>query len=107
MNIDRRHFYTTLVSIAIPITLQNVISSSLNLVDTIMIGQLGTVEIAAVGLANRFYFILILILFAVSSGTAIFTAQFWGKKDIQHIGKVMGIALVLSIFIAAIFSLGA
>ena len=107
MNIDRRHFYTTLVSIAIPITLQNVISSSLNLVDTIMIGQLGTIEIAAVGLANRFYFILILVLFAVSSGTAIFTAQFWGKKDIQHIGKVMGIALVLSIFIAAIFSLGA
>jgi Na+-driven multidrug efflux pump len=47
------------------------------------------------------------VSFAISSGTAIFTAQFWGKKDVQHIGKVMGIALVLIIAISFIFSFGA
>ena len=104
---DRRHFYHTLVKLAIPVAIQNTITSSLNLVDTIMIGQLGAVEVAAVGLANRLFFVLILTLFALSSGTAIFTAQFWGKKDIQHIGKVMGVALALCIGIASVFSIAA
>jgi len=97
-------FYKTLLSLGIPITIQNTITSSLNLVDMLMIGQLGTNEVAAVGLANRFYFIFILITFALSSGTAIFTAQFWGKKDIQSISRVMGIALILSIIISFVFT---
>lgn len=105
--VDKRQFYQTLVKLAIPVSLQNMISSSLNLVDTVMIGQLGAVEVAAVGLANRLFFVFILVSFAISSGTAIFTAQFWGKKDVQHIGKVMGIALVLIIAISFIFSFGA
>lgn len=102
---DKQFFYKTLVSLAVPITLQNTITSSLNLVDTVMIGQLGTVEVAAVGLANKVCFVLILVLFAISSGTAIFTAQFWGRKDVENIGRVMGIALVLSVAISILFSI--
>ena len=98
-------FYKTLLSLGIPVTIQNTITSSLNLVDMLMIGQLGTNEVAAVGLANRFYFVFILITFALSSGTAIFTAQFWGKKDIQNIGKVMGIALILSMIVSFVFTI--
>ncbi|GAK58850.1 MATE efflux family protein [Candidatus Vecturithrix granuli] len=104
---EKRQFYQTLVKLAIPVSIQNMISSSLNLVDTIMIGQLGAVEVAAVGLANRLFFVFILVSFAISSGTAIFTAQFWGKKDVQHIGKVMAIALTLIIAVSLIFSFGA
>lgn len=104
---EKRQFYQTLVKLAIPVSIQNMISSSLNLVDTIMIGQLGAVEVAAVGLANRLFFVFVLVSFAISSGTAIFTAQFWGKKDVQHIGKVMGIALALIIAVSLIFSFGA
>ena len=104
---EKRQFYQTLVKLAIPVSIQNMISSSLHLVDTIMIGQLGAVEVAAVGLANRLFFVFILVCFAISSGTAIFTAQFWGKKDVQHIGKVMAIALTLVIAVSLIFSFGA
>lgn len=104
---NKRHFYQNAAKLAIPVTIQNTITSSLNLVDTIMIGQLGGVEVAAVGLANRLFFVLILTLFALSSGTAIFTAQFWGKKDVRHIGKVMGVALVLGVGITLIFSAAA
>lgn len=81
--------------------------SSLNLVDTVMVGQLGAVEVAAVGQANRFSFILILTLFAVSSGTAIFTAQYWGKKDVARIGNVTAIALAFNLTIASGFCLAA
>ncbi len=107
MTEENRHFYAKLFRIAIPITIQNGIMSSLNLVDTIMIGQLGAVEVAAVGLANRFYFILILILFGMSSGAAMFTAQFWGKGDLEHIGKVMAIALIFGLCVAFGFSAAA
>ena len=106
-HIGKSHFYTTLLTLAIPVSIQNAVSSSLNLVDTFMIGQLGEVSIAAVGLANRVFFLMVLTLFALSSGTAIFTAQYWGKKDIRHIGKVMGIALVLNMMTALTFSLAA
>ncbi len=91
----------------IPVTIQNIFMSSLNLVDTVMVGQLGAVEVAAVGQANRFSFILILTLFAVSSGTAIFTAQYWGKKDVARIGNVTAIAFALNLTIASGFCLAA
>ena len=104
MDTESRQFYKTLLKLAIPVTIQNTITSSLNLVDTVMIGQLGDIEIAAVGLANRYFFILMLLLFALSSGTSIFTAQFWGKKDTQRIGVVMAIALLPALGFAFVFS---
>lgn len=91
----------------IPVTIQNIFMSSLNLVDTIMVGQLGATEVAAVGQANRFSFILIIVLFAVSSGAAIFTAQYWGKKDVARIGSVTAFAFALNITIASGFCLAA
>jgi len=104
---EKRQFYKTLFKLAVPVTIQNTITSSLNLVDTIMIGQLGATEVAAVGLANRLFFIFIIIAFAVSSGTAIFTAPYWGKKDVVQIGKVMGIALIFNGVIAILFTIAA
>jgi len=101
-----RTFYQTLLKLAIPVTIQNVLMSSLNLVDTLMIGQLGAVEVAAVGQANRFFFVFLLLVFAISSGTAIFTAQYWGKKDVEHIGKVMAIALFVNLAVSIFFWFG-
>ncbi len=100
-----RQFYKTLLHIAIPIAAQNLVASSLNMVDTIMIGRLGETEIAAVGLANQVFFLFMLFLFGVSSGSAIFTAQFWGKRDIESIRKVLGIGLATAGMAALFFSL--
>jgi len=84
-NNKEKNFYKAMLAIALPITLQNLISSSLNMVDTIMIGRLGETEIAAVGLANQIFFLFALLLFGTNSGASIFIAQFWGKKDIVNI----------------------
>ena len=105
MKPELRQFYKTVLQLAIPVTIQNIFMSSLNMVDTIMVGQLGAVEIAAVGQANRFSFIMIIVLFAISSGTAIFTAQYWGKKDLERIGTVTAIAMGLNSAIALGFCL--
>ncbi|MBE3102484.1 MAG: polysaccharide biosynthesis C-terminal domain-containing protein, partial [Firmicutes bacterium] len=101
---EDKQFYKTLLHLAIPIAAQNLVSSSLNMVDTIMIGGLGEIEIAAVGQANQLFFLFSLLLFGVNSGSAIFTAQFWGKRDVKNIRRVLGIGLMTSIIAAAFFT---
>jgi putative MATE family efflux protein len=102
-----KEFYKSLFAIAIPVMLQNFINSLVNMLDTVMIGRLGTVEIAAVGLGNQIFFLYNLTLFGICSGGAIFTAQFWGKKDVPGIRKNMGFCMTLTLIVAAVFTVGA
>ena len=104
---DDRQFFRGLFALAIPIMLQNLINSLVNMLDTIMIGRLGTVEIAAVGLGNNLFFLYNMFLFGICSGGAIFTAQFWGKGDIPGIRKNMGFCMTLNLITAAFFTLAA
>jgi putative MATE family efflux protein len=102
-----RAFYKSLFTLSIPIMLQNLINSFVNMVDTVMVGRLGTTEIAAVGLANNVFFLFTMILFGICSGGAIFTAQFWGRKDILGIRKNTGLCLLLNSIAALLFTLAA
>ncbi|MDR2767886.1 MAG: MATE family efflux transporter [Treponema sp.] len=101
---DDRDFYKSLFTLAVPIMLQNLVNSFVNMLDTIMIGRLGTTEIAAVGLGNQVFFLFTMILFGICSGGAIFTAQYWGKKDIAGIRKNTGLCLMLNTAVAALFT---
>ncbi len=92
-----RTFLASLVKIALPIIIQLIITNGLSLVDITLIGQLGDTAVAGVGLANQAYFLLTLLLFGVSSASAIFTAQYWGLRDIKNIRKVLGICVLLSL----------
>ena len=105
MNIIKKNrlFLLSLLGISIPIIIQNFISSSLNLVDNFMIGRLGDTAIASVGLPNQFFFLFVLILFGVNSGTGIFVSQFWGKKDISNIKKVLGISIITGTTVSLFF----
>ena len=100
-------FFPMLVTIALPIILQNLMQSLVNMLDTIMVGQLGAVAIAAVGLGNQIFFMLNMVLFGISSGAAIFVAQYWGKKDIGGLRKTVGLALTLATAVAALFTAAA
>lgn len=92
---DKRQFYRRMLSIAIPIIIQTLITSSLNMVDSVMVGQLGVDSIAAVGLANKVNSMLIIVLQGFATGAAIFSAQYWGKGDTTGISKVLMITLVI------------
>lgn len=96
-------YYRTLVRLAGPIALQSLISSSLNFVSVFMIGQLGEVPIASIGLANQVWFLLNLMVFGISSGTSMFVAQLWGKKDVPNIRRVVGLTVKLGLAAAIIF----
>ncbi len=97
-------FLSKLFTLALPIILQNFINSFVNILDTVMIGRLGSVEIAAVGLGNQLFFLLNLILYGTASGGMVFTAQFWGKKDLPGLRKAFGISMILSLFFSALFT---
>lgn len=100
-------FYKTLFLIAVPITLQQLMQTFVNMLDTIMVGQLGSVEIASVGLGNQIFFMLNMVLFGIASGGSIFIAQYWGKKDISRIRQALGIMLSASTIISLVFTFGA
>ncbi len=92
-----RHFFVSVFRIAAPIALQNLIVSSVNLVDTIMVGRLGSAALAAVGLGNQIYFLFLILLFGIGSGAGVFVAQFWGKKDIPGIRRTTGLSLAMGL----------
>ena len=100
-----KKFLKDTMKLALPIALQNFILSSLNLFDNIIVGGLGEVAIASVGLANQFFFLLNLILFGAVSGASIFIAQYWGKKDLRNIKRVLGLCLITSVIASTIFML--
>lgn len=102
-----RDFIRSMLAIALPVAFQQLITASLNMIDVLMVGQLGETSVAALGLANQIFFLLILFLFGVTSGMSIFTAQYWGKGDVENIRRVLGICLALAISVATVFSLAA
>lgn len=102
-----KHFLKWLFALSLPIALQNLINAAVNTADTIMVGQLGDISIASVGLANQIFFILSLILFGISSGCNVFVAQFWGKNDTDSIRKTMALSICLSLSVCIVFTLAA
>lgn len=102
-----KDFLRRMLSLAIPVAFQQFITAALNMVDVLMVGQLGETAIAALGLANQIFFVYILFLFGITSGTAIFSAQFWGKDDIESIRKVLGISLSVALAVGILFTLAA
>jgi putative MATE family efflux protein len=102
-----REFIRSMLALALPVAFQQLITASLNMIDVLMVGQLGETSVAALGLANQIFFLLILFLFGVTSGMSIFTAQYWGKGDVENIRRVLGICLVIAVFVAAMFTLAA
>ncbi len=102
-----RSFLREMLTIAIPISFQQLINASLNMIDVLMVGQLGETSIAALGLSNQVFFVFILLLFGLTSGMAIFTAQFWGKQEVDPIRNVLGMSILVSTLIALVFTLAA
>lgn len=97
-----RGFYRRLFLMALPLILQNLITTSLGFVDTFMVGLLGNNELSAVTAANSPIFLIQVIIFGLMSGLTILVSQFWGKGDLPSINRVMGVAAYAGVTIAAL-----
>lgn len=103
---QNKELYRTLGKVAVPIALQSLIGSSLNLVDNLMVGSLGESPLAAVGVSVQIYFVFYMICFGFSSGCATFMAQFWGAKNLTNIRKTVGFAITICLGIGLLFFIG-
>lgn len=96
-------FWRIALKLAFPVAMQNLLTSSFILVDTIMVGQLGDLSLSAVGMAGQFGWFLNMITFGMCSGAAVFISQYWGAKDTAGIRRTYGIAVVSVCLISALF----
>ena len=103
MNKQSRSFLRTMLSLAIPVALQNLLFSSFTLVDTLMIGALGDTPLAAVGMAGKWSWFFNIVLYGFSSGAGVFIAQYFGAGDQRGIHRTYGLVTIGSIAASLLF----
>lgn len=87
--IGNRDFYKMVLMIAVPIMIQNGITNFVNLLDNIMIGQVGTEQMSGVAIVNQLIFVYNLCIFGGVSGAGIFTAQYFGQGNHEGVRQTM------------------
>lgn len=103
---DKALFYRNVFALVLPMALQNLINVGITSADVIMLGKVGEIALSSSSLAGQIYFIMSLILFGLTSGAAVITAQYWGKKDIETIEKVLGISMRVGLSVGILFFAG-
>lgn len=101
--IGSKAFYKMVFMIALPMIIQNTITNFVNLLDNIMVGQLGTAQMSGVSVVNQLIFIFNLAVFGISSGAGVFTSQFFGCEDMDGVRQTMRYRLMASLAISAAF----
>ena len=102
---EKKQFYKTVTALVLPMALQNLINVGVSSADVIMLGKVGETVLSASSLAGQIYFIMTLIFFGLTSGAAVLTAQYWGKRDTRTIEKILGLTLRMGILVSVVFTL--
>lgn len=100
--IKNRQFYKTVLTIGIPIALQNLITFSVSLADTVMLSRASHIDelVSAADLANKTMFLLIITLFGLTGGGVVLASQYWGKGDMKSIRKITAMILHMGFIIS-------
>ena len=101
-----RGFWRKMFSLALPISIQQMLTASFGLIDVGMIGQVGEIELASVGLIGKLFFVSTHLLGGLSSGASILAAQYYGKNAVEGSKRTLGIALRIAILITLPLTIG-
>ncbi len=100
--IGNKAFYKTVMTVALPIMIQNFITNFVNMLDNLMVGRLGTEQMSGVSIVNQLIFVFGLAVFGALSGAGIFTAQFYGKKDDEGIRHTLRYKAMVTVLLFAV-----
>lgn len=100
--IGDKAFYRTVLGIAVPIMLQNGITSFVNMLDNLMVGRLGTEAMSGVSIVNQFIFVFNLMIFGAVSAAGIFTAQYHGSGDTEGVRHTFRFKLLVDVLATAL-----
>lgn len=99
-NFDLKLFLRAVITLALPIALQNLLSTTASMVDTIMIGSQGELAVAAVGICSQITSLFFSSYFGFAGGALLFFSQYWGARDFQGINRTLGISLLCMLMVA-------
>lgn len=102
-SMDRREFRRKLTSLILPITFQQFMLAVVSASDALMVGVIGQDLLSAVSLASQITFVYNLFLMAMTIGTSMFAAQYWGKGDKDAVERILGIVLRSSMSVSFVF----
>lgn len=97
-------FWVTAFKLTLPVVIQNLLTSSYTLVDTLLVSNLGTVALSSVGMVGQWAWLMNMILVGFASATTVFVSQFWGIKDMGKIRHIEGISTVFAFGVSALFT---
>ncbi len=86
----------SILLLAIPVALQMLMQSLLGMADVLMVGHLGTVAVAAVGLAAKIHFLMLVLMSGLATGASVLIAQYFGAKDTQSCQKIFAVTMLVS-----------
>ncbi|MBR5155230.1 MAG: MATE family efflux transporter [Clostridia bacterium] len=99
--------YKSFFWLMIPMALKELVAAFINLLDSVMLGGFGEEVIAAVGIANQWFFLFAVMVFGVCGGAGVFASQYWGARNIGRMRKVLGLNIILVACVTVIFVLPA
>ncbi|MCQ2485040.1 MAG: MATE family efflux transporter [Clostridia bacterium] len=101
---DDKRFYKTLITLAIPMILQNLITFSVGLADNMMIGSLGDSAVSGVYMGNQIQIALQVLSAGIEAAILLISSQYWGKRDTESIRKIFSIGLRISAILGLFFT---
>ena len=103
----KKEFYSKIFKLVLPIIIQNLLSAAISSADVIMLNYTGQTSVSAVSLASNYASVLFSLLYGLGTGVTMLCAQYYGKKDMEAIKIVQGVALRFSLVGSLIFALPA
>lgn len=97
-------FYGQVGRIMVPVALQQAIDMGVNMMDTIMLGQMGEAQLSASSLANGFYSTFNILCMGIVGGCSVLAAQYWGAGEKEKVRQTFNLALKLSACLALLFA---
>lgn len=95
-------FYQRLFALSVPLVLQQLITASIQIVDNVMVGQLGETAIGAVGVVNQLFFVVIITSFGVMSGSTIYMAQYFGAKNKDKLQQTFHFTILAALAVGVV-----
>lgn len=103
LDIKDKAFYKKVLKIAVPIALQGLITTGINMMDTVMVGAIGETELSAVSLANQFITIFHILCMGIGMGASVLVSRYYGMGDKSSLKKTVSIMLRLCVGMALLF----
>ena len=102
--VKEKAFYTSVLSIMLPVALQQAINMGVNMLDTMMLGSFGEVQLSASSLANQYYAFFSVLCMGIIGGSSVLAAQYWGAGNSEKVRETFSMALRLAVGAALFFT---